>query len=449
MELTVDDITRTPPMEGCKIIAGLTGQNRMIKQLSMLDGFVGHHYLKENTLAVSSGYFLSLELERTIAFLKELAQLEISGLTLKEKYFEKQELQKICQIADTLAFPIILLKESMRFYELFDFFYSHIHCYRMNAYLPREEVTSVLVSAIYRKGLEGFVHQLYKWTGKTVLVIFRQNVYTYPKTEFPGAMLKELACYNAGTKMIQTDLKDILCFQSGEALGLGIIFHYKKELEAMIWLEQPKMPFNANDIALLQAAKTACETGVMQIISFEQDDLQLKERFVAGLLDGTLTTMKQTVSMAQRLSWFIPERLRVALVENVCQPDRCQAVQSLLEKNFTVLGERFIVSIYQQYLVLLLPQQMPDYMERMRSIHDLLTEYPLPGSFRIAVGGEADIGQTRLSYKQAELCLRAAAILKQERPVLSYDTMGIFALWGGGRPQSGASGNVQQICAAT
>ena len=73
---------------------------------------------------------------------------------------------------------------------------------------------------------------------------------------------------------------------------------------------------------------------------------------------------------------------------------------------------------------------MPDYMERMRSIHDLLTEYPLPGSFRIAVGGEADIGQTRLSYKQAELCLRAAAILKQERPVLSYDTMGIFALWG-------------------
>ena len=88
MELTVNEFIHIPPMAGSRIIAGCGGRDSIIKQLSMLDGFTGYAYLKTDTLAISSGYFLSLEPAKIVPFIQNLSQQGIVGITLKARYFD-------------------------------------------------------------------------------------------------------------------------------------------------------------------------------------------------------------------------------------------------------------------------------------------------------------------------------------------------------------------------
>lgn len=430
MELTVNEFIHIPPMKDSRIIAGCGGKNNVIKQLSMLDGFSGYAYLKTDTLAISSGYFLSLEPEKIVPFIQNLSQQGIVGMTLKGKYFEHQLPEHIVCAADRLNFPIILLAPEIKFYELFDFFYSHIHCYRTGSYLLREQVTSFLVSAMYRDGLDGFAKQLFTWTGKSVFITLQNNIFYYPK-ETPSALFPALTTYDAKNNFsVLPEYPDLFCCRTHTAQGLGILFRYKKSQDAMIWMEEPDAPYNTNDIALLSAAKTACETGVMQIAAFEQDSLQLKERFIDGLISGKINTMSESVSMAQRLAWFVPQTLRVAILESADEPALCQEIKPLLERYFAAAGNNMILSPYQQQLVLLLPEGISDSRGFIRTIHQLLQKKLRQNTVKIGVGGLVQFNKTQHSYRQARLALAVCAWAAPEQCLNFYEDLGIFKLHG-------------------
>ena len=430
MELTVQEFIRIPPMRDSRIIAGRNGSRNLIKQLSMLDGFSGYTYLKANTLAISSGYFLSLEPEEIIPFLQNLSQQGVAGVTLKGKYFRDQIPPAVLLAADRLNFPVILLAPDVKFSELFDFFYSHIYCYRTGAFLLREQVTSFLLSAMYRSGLDGFAKQLFAWTGKAVFITLQHSIFYFPK-ENPPALFAGLSAYEAKNHCTPLpEHRDLYGFQTQTAFGLGVMFQYKKSQHAMIWLEEPNQKYNANDLALLSAAKTACETGVMQVAAFEQDSLQCKERFVDGLLSGKLDTMSAAVSMAQRLSWFIPQILRVILLDNPEDPALCQEQKRFLEAFFEEEGLNFILSPYRQQLILLLPGEGIECRSFVQKIFMYCKQKQNAGAFRIAVGDVVPFHQTARSYQQASLALKVSEWIHPEQRLIYYDDLGIFKLHG-------------------
>ena len=427
----MNEFIHIPPMAGSRIIAGCGGRDSIIKQLSMLDGFTGYAYLKTDTLAISSGYFLSLEPAKIVPFIQNLSQQGIVGITLKGRYFDYQLPEYVLHAANHLNFPIILLAPEIKFYELFDFFYSHIHCYRTGSYLLREQVTSFLVRAIYRDGLDGFAKQLFTWTGRSVFITLQNNIFYYPK-EKPAALFTALTTYDVKNNfsMLPAQADQLFCCQTSTAQGLGILFHYKKNQDAMIWLEEPEAPYSTNDIDLLSAAKTACETGVLQIAAFEQDSLQLKERFIDGLISGKINTTSEAVSMAQRLSWFVPQALRVAILESADEPTLCQKIKPLLERYFAAVGNNIIISPYQQQLVLLLPEAISNYREFIQNIYKVLQKKLRQNTLQIAIGGLVQFNKTQRSYRQAKLALAVCAWAAPEQRLNFYDDLGIFKLHG-------------------
>gem|GEM_PF-2470108 len=430
MEISVEEFIQVPWMKGSHIIAGGRGKDKMIDSLSMLDGYTGYLYIKENTLAISSCYFLSVEQNKISPFIHNLSERGASGLTLKECYFEKSVLDTIRKIADELNFPIICLNDDNKFYELFDFFYSSIYCYKSNDFLLQKEASSSLVNAMYKGGLDRFARILNCWTGKVVLIMLHDNVFSYPK-EKNSMLVAELAKYDSKPNFCSSEeFPGLVSCQSDKAKGLGITFTYKKNREGMIWLEENATPFTSNDSDILTAARIACETGVMQIAAYEQDEVLVKSRFVEDLITGKISTMKDSVPLAQRLSWYIPQTVQVLVIHDKDDPATYQKMENELEEQFRRKENNIIVSPYQQNLVVLLPGDLADPLKLIHGIQETLRKKWVTHQICFALGRTVDFNKIHESYSQACLALKIMPFLEKQTDILMFEDLGIFKLYG-------------------
>ncbi len=428
MEVTIEELIRIPLLSGSKIIAGYRGRNRIVKALTMLDGYSGHAYTDKDMLAVSSGYFLSREPEKHAELIRNLVKHELAGITLKGVYFNDQVPESITRIADELDFPVILLADrDLKFYPLFEFFYSHVFSRSTNTYLRLDNAMEIMKNAMNTGGMSGLTKQLHAWTGKPALITLQESLLNCVSVEDPPPLCAALAEHASGRfSLPDGEHKGLVRFCSPAASGLGIPFRFRNDMEGMIWLDETAHPCDDNDAVLLTSAKAACEVGIIQIMAYEHDEALLKASFIEDLISGKLQSLNEAVLRMQSLNWCIPRQVQVLIVKCQDDPDLYQQMGVLIENLFNALKLKIIVCLYKQSLIILLPANLENRTALLEDMdHKLGSNWP-NHTFNYALGRVMDFRDARMSYKQAGLALKINPLLHQERKFISFDDLGLY-----------------------
>lgn len=107
--LTVKDLMKIKAIEGIKIVAGEQGIDKSISIVNIIENPDAFDWLSPNELLLSTGYIFKNNAELQNRIIKELAELNCSGLVVKMKrYFDKLP-QNMIDEANKYGLPLLEL----------------------------------------------------------------------------------------------------------------------------------------------------------------------------------------------------------------------------------------------------------------------------------------------------------------------------------------------------
>jgi purine catabolism regulator len=107
--LTVKDLLKIKSIEGIRIVAGEKGINNKVAIVNIMDNPDTFDWLTPNELLLSTGYIFKDSVELQNRIIKELAEINCSGLCIKMKrYFDKIP-QNMIDLANHYNFPLLEL----------------------------------------------------------------------------------------------------------------------------------------------------------------------------------------------------------------------------------------------------------------------------------------------------------------------------------------------------
>ncbi|MFD0826711.1 PucR family transcriptional regulator [Neobacillus sp. M.A.Huq-85] len=107
--LTVEDLLQIKSIEGIKIVAGEKGLKNPISIVNIMENPDTFDWLTSNELLLSTGYIFKDDVELQNRIIKELAEINCSGLCIKMKrYFDKIP-QNMIDLANEYGFPLLEL----------------------------------------------------------------------------------------------------------------------------------------------------------------------------------------------------------------------------------------------------------------------------------------------------------------------------------------------------
>ena len=427
MEVTVEELLRIPLLKGSTIIGGKSGGSRIVKMLSFMDGYSGYLYLEKDTLAVTSGYLLFREPEKTLEFLRNIGQRGLSGIMLNTKYYDYQLPGNVVQAADGLGLPIIQAADSgVQFHKLFEYFNDHIYSPKTGTFLNQDNASTALISAMHVDGLPGLARQINAWTGKPVTIVLQDTLFCYP---VESSELNQALSDNSIMKSCSpvTGHDALLQVKSASASGVGISFTYNLNANGAIWLDNAQSPCDGNDTTLLHTAKSACEIGMMQILAYEHDQSILKASFIKDLVDGRLQSADKTSLMARQLNLRIPKVVQVLVIQCRGAQDLYQQMEQTVQNLFRRQGLNIITFLHEQSLVVLLPQWTENQVQLLKEMEAQLTARWPENVFHFAVGRNVDFRKACTSYQQACLALKIRPSLSKHSQYNSFAKNNSFA----------------------
>lgn len=107
--LTVKDLLRIKSIEGIRIVAGEKGINNKVAIVNIMDNPDTFDWLTPNELLLSTGYFFKDSVELQNRIIKELAEINCSGLCIKMKRYFNKIPQNMIDLANQYNFPLLEL----------------------------------------------------------------------------------------------------------------------------------------------------------------------------------------------------------------------------------------------------------------------------------------------------------------------------------------------------
>ncbi|MBQ0059680.1 MAG: PucR family transcriptional regulator ligand-binding domain-containing protein [Lachnospiraceae bacterium] len=381
MEVTIEDLLRIPMLHHPQLIAGNSHMDNHVRKLSSIDSFDGGDYVEPYTLAVTSGYFLATDVLKACSLLLTLKDKGVSGITLKEGFFSKEDLATITETADNLGLPVILLDEGMHFSSFFDYFNKYVYCNGIETFLSRDHILALMLRELNTKGLKGLANMVNYWTGKPTCIALENHLYRCP----------------------DNDLSNPNYFD-GKTLSIS----FGNEVEAVLSIKRydtDDAP-NLNDEAILSIAKLACEADPYLLMSFsDKGRAELQENFVRDLLTGKNSALTQGNAQYTQFETLVPSSLRVIAVEGMSHHrtvNDCKQLELLLGQ----LSEPLLKCRIDNTVAFIIPAELGDinYLRSLIKSHPAIDAEEL----RIGIGNEVDAVNASASYYQALQVLNIA-----------------------------------------
>lgn len=412
-------------LQGSTIVAGHKGDLRTIKKLGFIDGYGGHQFIQKDMLAVTSGYFFSQEPEKGPELLRKMKDKGVAGITVKARYFDPRKLHLLVEEADELQFPIIqLADDQMQFYTLFEYFNRHIYIRKNKYFLRNDDAAAILNNSLHVGGPSALLKQLYEWTDCAAAMLMQSTCYSHPQKMEWRKFLSELD----QSKIVRSAEASWLKMTDRDKSPLGIEFSYGNDEKGEIWIEKCSEQSDGNDLALLEAARAACEIGSARLIDLEHNELLLKAAFIEELVSGRLTSMNEAMLLTRQLNWRIPKKLQILLIGSPNAELSMQTVENSLLDMFKVQTQDIIACLIDSHVVVLIPEWVVERESLLKLIEDHLRANFPETKFLFGVGRSVDFRQAADSYRQARLALRVKPILTRSKRPLHFDDTGLYRL---------------------
>jgi PucR family transcriptional regulator, purine catabolism regulatory protein len=107
--LTVKDLLEIKSIDGIKIVAGETGKDNVISLVNIMENPDAFDWLSSNELLLSTGYIFKDNEELQNKIIKELSEINCSGLVIKMKRYFDQIPQNMIDQANKYGLPLLEL----------------------------------------------------------------------------------------------------------------------------------------------------------------------------------------------------------------------------------------------------------------------------------------------------------------------------------------------------
>lgn len=436
MVVTLRQLLTADIFRSSEVIAGEQGLDHKVSALNILDALSGYEYAKSDMLLIASRFFFALGTNKQVEMLERLAEIGVSGLALKPKYFGGTIPKDLCVKAAELKFPLIaLMNDEAAYRDFFVFFDTCLYCHGIGGFVKREDLSSQLIRQIHTYSLLGLAKLLHKFSGCGLTILFDQECCFFPpeegNTEF-GQMVSDFSSRHH--MMCSQRFPGLLEFRKGSGAqtaiqGLGTELTHKAQVIARIWLDCTRRPPDENDAAMLHAAALACELEVAQIMCYQQEEARLRAQLMEQLLSGQLRTWHETELLSKGLNWRFPMETRILVVTCEAEPAYCQQAEAALGQFFRSRMEQIIVYPYQKKLVVFVPLACARDLRFCREIQGVLAQRFPKIQFKLGLGRIVPLQNVFISYAQALYALRVGHLLYPEDFLFVFQSLGFYRLF--------------------
>lgn len=112
--LTIKDLLQIKSIEGIKIIAGEQSIDNVISIVNIIENPDAFDWLSSNELLLSTGYIFKDNPELQNKIIKELAEINCSGLCIKMQRYFDQIPQNMIDLANQYGLPLLALPLNTR-----------------------------------------------------------------------------------------------------------------------------------------------------------------------------------------------------------------------------------------------------------------------------------------------------------------------------------------------
>jgi len=193
--LKVNDMLRTTNFKNARILAGANGLNREVKWVHIVEITQIGHLLHGNEVILTTGIGWADDEEKSLAYLQQLLDHNVSALCIELVVYVKKLPQKMLEIAEEHDFPIIGFMSEVRFIDITKDVHKLLIGQREHEWQEIEKLQQKLYNKLLNNGNIGdLLRILHKDTNKQLILRYN-NQYRFfpsPPTEQQHKIIKEV-----------------------------------------------------------------------------------------------------------------------------------------------------------------------------------------------------------------------------------------------------------------
>ncbi|MDR2491957.1 MAG: PucR family transcriptional regulator ligand-binding domain-containing protein [Coriobacteriales bacterium] len=438
MEVTLRALLSANKLQLAVPLAGLSGLERRVSSICVLDSPTGYIYVHNNELVITSGYFIANEQIGSQAdLIDNLVERGASGMLIKSLYFKDHEVPEsiICR-ADALGFPVIGLPDYYSSHrELIAFFDSSVYCQGLESFMNKADLLSRFRSSIKLNSLPGLAKLLYQLGGKNVTILFNMCCVTFPSTSESSAFSQQISSFtsqrHAGPSKLFPGLVDFVsdeAFSGASAVGLGVEFGSEPDALGSLWIDCSRQEPDENDLVLLKNAQLACEIEFRHIAQYQQRQEQQRVRLIEQLLSGQTNPWRESTLALAGYHSRIPLDTQVLVVSCNGTPGLCLAAKVTAQDYFEQKSMVIVTHAYQNCAVAFLPTPCQGLSELLGGLREALRARLPDEQLVLGLGQAVPLRDASISYEQARYAALNGETVQGSQPFHEFKKMGFYRL---------------------
>ena len=436
MDIMLGELLKSSFLENkVKVVCGEKNLDRMVTSVTIMETPDGHNFVRAGEFAVTSGHCWRGDNDLALFALDQLIKNKAACLGVSKRYFPSDTLLKqMIEEAQKKIFPIVLLDDDVVYWEMIEYMSLNFFSQQLHEVKRIEQVYKEVVEAIFTESLLGVAKTVNRWLGLQTIIIFQQNIFSYPQDGFLEKFPLEA---NKWRSMYPQD-----CF-----LGDLKAFYYEDEQEYFEWLcseikidsrtvgyiltfKKDKM-FSKDICMLLDFVSECCKIEMKRILLNITMLRKYRQNFLRSMIAGDLSN-DEIYFEAQKLDYIIPRISQVVLFQ-VQERENADLFMSNMMINFETaitrtLGETVVnSSIDKNIYFCLLPVVQQDNKGILEQLYIELKNSGLEDII-CGVSSEISIEQISFGYHEAMTAIKIGEILPAKNKIYYFTQLGFYRL---------------------
>lgn len=287
---TINDLFILEGMKDSIVLAGHRGLTRNVQSVNISDTPDVINFLAKNHLLLSTGYAFKDDTEKFCELIRQMHDLNCSGLVIKINRFFHELPPEVKLLADDLAFPIIDLPTTHTLGEVSRHILNYLNDAEAEqlyyALHVQKEFSNMLIKGY---SLSALVEQLGHLLARPVLLLNHRGEKIAQSHDFVKESMKDVK-----QEILQKVKEDLLAAREGTTFSIPSREHQsvstipvqtKRQYSSMLVIfDSLTLPYPSSQMAIEQAGNVISFTMVKEQ-AIEENSRLLKNNFFADLID--------------------------------------------------------------------------------------------------------------------------------------------------------------------
>ncbi|MCG7333783.1 PucR family transcriptional regulator ligand-binding domain-containing protein [Sporosarcina sp. ACRSM] len=300
---TMNDLLILEGMKESVVLAGHRGLTRNVKSVNISDTPDVIHFLAKNHLLLTTGYAFKDDTEKFCELIKQMHELDCSGLVIKINRFFKQLPAEVKLLADDLAFPIIDLPTKHTLGEVSRHILNYLNDHEAEqlyyALHVQKEFSNMLIKGY---SLSALLEQLGHFLARPALLLNHRGEKIAQSHDFSKETMKEIE-----REILQEVRENLPAAREGATFTVPsqvqqsvstFPVQTKRQYPSMLVIfDSLTLPYPSSQMAIEQAGNVISFTLIKEQ-AIEENSRLLKNNFFADLIEMKIHSDEEIFSRA-------------------------------------------------------------------------------------------------------------------------------------------------------